>query len=102
MSNAGLAQFKDFKDLSGIDRNWLVTDGGLLPLKGLTGLRVLELSGTWVGDAGLKELRGLTALQTLGLSSTWVRGPGLKELAGMKGLQALTRGCAPWPWCGRA
>jgi Leucine-rich repeat (LRR) protein len=54
----------------------------LAPLKGLTALHTLDLSGTQVAD--LAPLKGLTALHTLNLSGTPVA-----DLAPLEGLTAL-------------
>jgi hypothetical protein len=48
-----------------------LTDAGLAPLQGLTGLTGLALERTNVTDAGLANLRGLTELRYLSLN--WTR-----------------------------
>ena len=58
----------------------MVTDRGLVHLKGLTSLQSLTLFGTQVTDAGLVHLKGLTSLQSLYLSGTKVTDAGVKEL----------------------
>ena len=66
-----------------------VTDRGVAPLKGIAGLRYLNLSGTAVTDAGLAALLTLPDLAALDLSRTRVTDAGLANLAKMKGLVAL-------------
>jgi len=60
-----------------------VTDDGLLHLKGLTGVRVLDLSKTQVTDGGLVHLKGMTNLIDLRLAKTKVTGAGLEHLKGL-------------------
>ncbi|MCE9543933.1 MAG: hypothetical protein K8T25_00180 [Planctomycetia bacterium] len=70
-------------------RNAKVTDSGLEHLKGLTGLRRLDLDGTQITDNGLEHLKGLKALQTLWLNETQVTDNGLEHLRGLTTLQWL-------------
>lgn len=67
-----------------------ITDAGLVHLKGLTQLQVLELGSMWgVTDVGLAHLKGLTALQVLEVNSRAVTDKGLAHLEGLTGLQVL-------------
>ncbi len=66
-----------------------VTDTGLANLKGLTGLRALDLCHTGVGDAGLAHLKGLNRLENLTLDSSAFTDEGLANLKGLTGLQSL-------------
>ena len=66
------------------------TDGDLAHLKGLTGLRELNLYGTEITDAGLAHLKGLTRLRKLHLQELHVWGikitdAGLAHLKGLSG-----------------
>ncbi len=72
-------------ELSGAD----VTDAGLEHLKGLTQLQRLVLTGTRVSDAGLEHLRRLTQLQLLNLAHTQVTDAGLEHLKGLAQLKEL-------------
>ncbi|HDZ20913.1 MAG TPA: hypothetical protein ENH78_06435, partial [Phycisphaerae bacterium] len=65
------------------------TDDDLAHLKGLTGLRMLNLSETTITDVGLAHLKGLTGLQRLSLDDTHITDTGLAHLKGMTGLRAL-------------
>jgi hypothetical protein len=66
-----------------------ITDAILVPLEGLTQLRVLELGGTNITDAGLVHLRELSGLDTLGLGSTNVTDAGLVYLRRLSEIQVL-------------
>jgi hypothetical protein len=57
-----------------------VTDGGLIHLKGLTNLRLLDLMGTKVSDAGMAHLKALTHLTDLNLMDTKVTDVGVAEI----------------------
>jgi hypothetical protein len=59
MTDAGLKELKDLKNLAALDLggNTRVTDAGLRELKDLKNLTYLNLTGARVTDAGLKELR---------------------------------------------
>ena len=58
----------------------LITDAGLVHLKGLTKLQELHLNETKVTDAGLAHLKDLTNLQTLNLRFTQVTDAGLAAM----------------------
>ena len=60
--------------------NTLITDSGLVHLRGLAKLRNLELWHTQVGDAGLAQLKGMTNLSLLDLVGTRVTDDGVLEL----------------------
>jgi hypothetical protein len=66
-----------------------LTDEGLAPLAGLTGLKSLNLDYTQVTDAGMANLESLTSLEVLEMEGTQVRGPGLVHIRGMQSLQML-------------
>jgi len=67
---------------------WAV-DGDLAHLKGLTGLRELDLGYTKITDAGLAHLKGLTGLRELNLRHTKITDAGLAHLKGLTGLRKL-------------
>ena len=58
----------------------LITDAGLVHLKGLTKLQELHLNETKVTDAGLAHLKRLAELQTLLLGGTSITDRGIAEL----------------------
>lgn len=60
--------------------NWSITDSGLVHLKELTSLQVLNLEGTPITDAGLVHLQGLAKLEKLHLGKTKVTDAGIAEL----------------------
>lgn len=66
-----------------------VTDAGLEQLKDLKDLSILSLIGTKVGDAGLVHLKELTNLTNLRLDRTAVTDAGLERVAERKGLLYL-------------
>lgn len=71
---------------------WLfnVTDADLEPIKDLTQLQTLHLSGTQITDAGLVYLKDLKGLQTLDLGETRIAADaGLVHLKDLKGLREL-------------
>jgi hypothetical protein len=59
-------------------------DAGLAAVGGLPATRSLFLTDTSVTDAGLVALRPLTRLELLDLDGTRIAGPGLAHLAGMR------------------
>jgi hypothetical protein len=61
----------------------VVTDAGLVHVKGLTQMQMHDLSSTEVADAGLEHLKELKQLQTL---KTGVKGRGLEHLKGLPNL----------------
>ena len=64
---------------------------GLVHLRGLVELEILNLDATRITDAGLVHLKGLTGLQELNLQSAKVTDAGLVHLKRMTGLQSLLR-----------
>ena len=72
---AGVAE-----DWSSTPPGTAVTDAGMEHLKGLKGLRRLNLKGTQVTDRGLESLHGLTELRELDLSNTRVSDAGSRRL----------------------
>jgi internalin A len=68
--------------------NLRFTDAGLANLKGLTNLKLLNLTHTKLSDAGLVQLKGLTKLSTLVLTNTRVTSAGVEEL--QQALPSLT------------
>lgn len=69
-----------------------VTDEGARHLRGLAGLRLLDLGATKVTDAGLVFLRDLKDLEVLRLSATATGDAGLAHLRGLTKLVALAPG----------
>jgi len=57
-----------------------VTDKGLLHLRGLVKLQLLDLGYTRITDNGLEHLKVLTNLRELSLQGTKVTAEGIKKL----------------------
>ncbi|MDQ1402588.1 MAG: hypothetical protein QOG03_904 [Actinomycetota bacterium] len=72
-------------DLSGTQ----VTDAGLVHLLGMESLEHLSLWDTEISDAGLSVVGRLPALRFLGLGNTRVSDAGLRSLSGLAGLRVL-------------
>jgi hypothetical protein len=70
----------------GVER---ATNSDLADLRGLTTLRIADLSHNNITDAGLENLKGLTSLTTLNLSFTGVTDAGLEHLKGLAKLESL-------------
>ncbi|MGD0091665.1 MAG: hypothetical protein ABSE73_17245 [Planctomycetota bacterium] len=89
-TDAGLANLKGLTGLRTLNlRATQVTDAGVAYLAGLTGLRSLFLAETKITDAGLANLKDLSGLQNLDLHSTAITDAGLANLNGLTGLRFL-------------
>ena len=90
VSDEGLANFKDCKNLSFV---WLdnnsVSDMGLVHLKDCKNLLALGLGGTRVSDAGLAHFQDCNNLAVLGLQQTQVSDAGLVYFNNYKNLRHL-------------
>ncbi len=90
VSNAGLAAFKDNKNLIAFDLGVTqVSDAGLKYFKDCKNLWHLDLSGTQVSDAGLAHLKDFQNLTTLDLCQTKVSDVGLVHFQNYKNLRGL-------------
>ena len=90
LSDSGLVNLKGLTQLQTLDLNGTkVTDAGLMHVIGLPRLDFLSLANTAVSDAGLPQLNGLPRLQTLNLTGTQVTDAGLARLNGLTKLQML-------------
>jgi Leucine-rich repeat (LRR) protein len=90
ITDAGLANLKDFKQLQQLDlQGDRFTDAGLAHLKNLTELRRLELMGEKFSDAGLAPLKELTHLEWLGISSLKISDKSIPHLRALKKLRIL-------------
>jgi hypothetical protein len=83
MSDAGLACFKDCKNLAllNLGSNTKVTDAGLAYFKDCQNLTSLQLDNTEVTDAGLERLAGFRELVSVFVKNTNVTEAGVKKLA---------------------
>jgi Leucine-rich repeat (LRR) protein len=82
--------------------NTKVSDAGLIHLKRMTSLGVLDLRNTDVSEEGLKHLEGLTFLRTLNLDGTVVKDADLKHFKSLTRLTSLTLGNTPVTAKGKA
>jgi hypothetical protein len=90
VSDAGLANFKDCKELEHlILAGTKVSDGGLANFKDCKKLIDLDLSDTKVGNAGLANFKDCKELEYLILSSTKVSDGGLANFKDCKNLGIL-------------
>src|SRR5438094_747126 len=90
VTDAGLKELKDFKQLTTLDLTFTrVTAAGLKELKELKQLTSLYIDGGKVTDAGMKELRHLTQLTSLYLGGAQFTDAGLNELKDLKQLTSL-------------
>jgi Leucine-rich repeat (LRR) protein len=88
--DADIAHLKGLTGLKSLDLGTSqVTDTGLGQMTALTGLQTLDLGGTRVTDSGLQHLTVLTELQELDLQRTRVTDVGLSHLRNMKALREL-------------
>ena len=72
-----------------LESNAAIDDAVLENLKGLAGLRLLDLTGTKVTGAGLVRLRDLPCLEDLRLGKCNCAGPGLSALSSLPKLKWL-------------
>ena len=88
VTDAGLVHLKGMRSLEVVDlRCTQVSDAGLVHLKGLTSLEVLYVNNTKITDAGLEHLKGLSSLEGLSLLGTQVTDAGLEHLKGLSSLE---------------
>lgn len=91
ITDVGLVHLKHLGRLMVLDLqgDTKVTGAGLEHLKGLEQLYCLVLSGTRVTDVGLVHLKGLKGLRRLDLKCTQVTDAGLEHIKDIKGLEWL-------------
>ncbi len=90
VGDAGLAHFKECKSLTYLDlTNTQVSDAGLANFKDCKNLTFLNLWATQVGDAGLAHFKNCKNLTTLDLNGTQVSDAGLANFKDCKNLTVL-------------
>ncbi len=91
VTDAGLAVFKDCKDLAEVDVAYAtqVTDAGVSCFKNCKQLRYLNLGGTQVTDAGLAHFKDCKDLDFLVLDGTQVTDKGLAHFKDCKSVTWL-------------
>ncbi len=101
VTDVGLLHLKGLLHVGMLNLNQTaVTDAGLVNLKELTQLKSLDLGRTEVTDAGLEHLKGLTQLEELNLARTKVTDAGLVHLEGLTKLRALDLGATKVTYAG--
>ena len=91
VTDAGLVHLKGMRSLEVVDlRCTQVSDAGLVHLKGMRSLEVVDLRSTQVSDAGLVHLKGLTSLEVLYVNNTKITDAGLEHLKGLSSLEGLS------------
>ena len=84
VTDAGMAYFKDCKELKYLNLNYTkVTDAGLANFKNCQNLAILDLNNTKVTDRGLANFKDCKALTHLYLGKTKVSDAGLANFKGM-------------------
>ncbi|HEY7427852.1 MAG TPA: hypothetical protein VH682_26710 [Gemmataceae bacterium] len=89
ITDAGLAQIKEFKSLENLNAGWIkITDAGLVHVKELPKLKYLDLRYNAITDAGLEHLKEMKTLQQISLG-------GVKGVtpAGVERLRQHLPGC---------
>jgi hypothetical protein len=90
VGDAGLANFKDCTSLTRLDLGGTKAgDAGLAHFAGCKNVTSLSLWGTRVGDEGLAHFKDCKNMTTVWLDSTEVRDAGLRNLAAMTKLEVL-------------
>jgi hypothetical protein len=90
ITDATLKMIKNHKDMEGLVLDGtLITDDGLVHLKGMTKLKILSLNGTKITDKGLDHLKDLKDIEEFGIGGTAVTDKGLEVVQGFTKLQAL-------------
>lgn len=85
--------------LKGITYIWIsramISDGSLLNLRPLTGLKVLRINDAPITGSGFKLLKSLTQLEELALDQTKIEDANLKNIAAFSNLKKLSMNYAP-------
>ncbi len=80
-------------DLQGLQLPMLVTpvvEAGMSYIKGLSGLKELDLTCTMIGDAALANIQRLTGLKELNLMGTKVTDAGMESISELTNLECLS------------
>ena len=72
-----------------------VTSEGLIHLKELNGLQILNVCLTNVSDAGFEHLAGLTDMKRMVVCASKITGSGFKHLGGMKQIESINLHSSP-------
>ncbi len=94
ITDHGLKQLRGLKGIRELNLYFAenVTDEGIAALKGWKDLRKLNLRGTKITDTTIEHLAGLTALESLDIGFAQVTDNGLEKLAVLENLKELTLG----------
>jgi hypothetical protein len=93
ITDVGMAALENLVHMRELDlsKNKGVTNAGLLHLRRMQGLAVLDLSGTGLTDAGLAHIGALKGLYFLTLDDTRITNAGLVHLSGLPELLRAIR-----------
>jgi internalin A len=91
VTDTGRKELKEFKNLAHLSLYAAtnVTDAGMKEIKNLKSLTALDLTATKITDAGMNEIKELRNLADLSLTRTHLSDAGLKELKELKKLTSL-------------
>ncbi len=90
LSDAGLVHLKGLAGLKELNlHSTRISGGGLVHLRGIIGLESLNLWNTSLSDSGLVHLKGMTNLQRLAMGRTQITDDGLKHVRGLTRLRFL-------------
>lgn len=94
ITDHGLRQLKNAPAITDLNLRYaeLITDQGILAMKGWKHLARLNLEGTKITDSALQQLSALTSLETLNIGSVQVTDAGLEALTSLTNLKELTLG----------
>jgi len=92
IDNAGMVHLSNLESLKYLFLLGKISDDGLVHIKKLPHLKILNISHPWITDVGLEHLSELRELENLNLNNTRITDDGLAHLRSMKSLKKLNLG----------